>query len=179
MQQEANGQLRDAVTSYREALGKGEVVAALLGLERVCAQIGWNDSLAVVADSAVRQHPAEPTARTVQLRVLYALKREADARAAFRTWVGAAPGEIEPYRVWSRLLLADGRTMVVDSVLQDAQRTLGATRGLTLEVAQLRASLGQWDRAAMAWRELVLQQDYMVSAAVYLAARGAGRSAAS
>src|SRR5688572_19029358 len=67
MQQETAGQLRESITSYREALAKGDVVAALLGLERVYTQLGWNDSLLAVVDGVVKTNPAEPMARTVQL----------------------------------------------------------------------------------------------------------------
>jgi tetratricopeptide (TPR) repeat protein len=166
MQQETNGQLRESAASYREALDK-DLVAALLGLERVFAQLGWNDSLVDIAAAAVKRSPAEPTARTVQLRVLHTLRREPEARAAFKDWVAAAPGEIEPYRAWSRLLLEEGRTATVDSVLSDASRSLGSMKGLTLEVAQLRAALGQWDHATVAWREAVQQQAYLETAASF------------
>jgi tetratricopeptide (TPR) repeat protein len=167
MQLETNGQLRESIASYREALAKGDVVAALLGLERVYSQLNWNDSLLAVVNVVVKANPAEPMARTVQLRVLHTMKRDASERAAFYEWVKAAPGDIEPYRAWSQLLLADGRVATVDSVLQEAQRTFGNLRGLTLEIAQLRAALGQWDQAAVAWREAVSKQDYLETAASF------------
>src|SRR6188474_3820026 len=77
MQLETNGQLRESIASYREALKNGDVVAALLGLERVYTQLGWNDSLLAVVDVVVKANPAEPMARTVQLRVLHTMKRDA------------------------------------------------------------------------------------------------------
>jgi tetratricopeptide (TPR) repeat protein len=167
MQQETAGQLRESIVSYREALKGGDIVAALLGLERVYTQLGWNDSLLAVAEGVVKTNPAEPMARTVQLRVLHTLKRDAGERTAFSEWVKAAPGSIEPYRAWSQLLLADGRTATVDSVLKEAERTFGNLRGLTLEIAQLRAALGQWDQATIAWREAVAKQDYLETAAAF------------
>lgn len=167
MQQETNGEMKLAVASYREALAKGDLVPALLGLERVFAQLGWNDSIVPIVDSAVARNPREPIARTMQLRVLRTLRRDAESRAAFADWVRAAPGDIAPYREWARLLLGEGRVATVDSVLDDARRALGSTSGLTVEVAQVRAALGQWDRAANAWREAVAQQDYLETAAVY------------
>ena len=167
MDLEANGKLRDAAASYRESLAAGEMAAALLGLERVYAQLGWNDSLVPVLDAALRQSPRDPIARTVQLRVLRALHRDAAATAAFRAWVRAAPGDIAPYREWSRLLLADGEAARVDTVLQDAIVTLGSSRGLSLEVAQLRAALGQWDHASLAWRDAMAHDAYVESAAEF------------
>lgn len=167
MDLEASGQLRDAVSAYKQALATGEVAPSLLGLERVYAQLGWSDSLLPVLDSALQRSPREPIARTVQLRVLRELKRNAQADAAFREWVRAAPGDIAPYREWSRLLLADGEVAKVDTLLQDAVVTLGSARGLTLEIAQLRAALGQWDHASVAWREAIANESYHEAAAVY------------
>jgi len=167
MQQETNGDLRAAAAAYRDALTGSDAVAALLGLERVFTQLGWNDSLADVAAGQVKQNPKEPTARAVQLRALYAARREADARGAYLAWVAAAPGEIEPYRTWSHILLDAGRASTVDTVISEAQRNLGSTKGLTTEIAQLRAALGQWDHASVAWREAVTQQDFLITAATY------------
>ena len=164
---ESKGELREAVALYREALAGGETVPALLGLERMYAQLGWTDSLLPAVRAAIQRNPAEPIARTMLLRVLRTLRRETDATLAFREWVRAVPGDIAPYREWARLLLAEGRTASVDSVLAEAQRVLGSIRGLTLEVAQLRAALGQWDHAAVAWRDVIVQQDYLETAASF------------
>lgn len=167
MDLEAAGSLRDAIAAYRDALRAGEVAPSLLGLERVFVQLGWSDSLLPIIDTAIRQHPREPLARTIQLRVLRELRRPDAADAAFRAWLRAAPGDIAPYREWARLLLADGETARVDTLLQDAVVTLGSARGLTLEIAQLRAALGQWDHASVAWREAIGQETYLEAAAVY------------
>jgi tetratricopeptide (TPR) repeat protein len=167
MQQETNGDMKAAAASYREALAHGDVVPALLGLERVFAQLGWNDSIVPIVDSAVAKSPREPIARTMQLRVLRTLRRDAESREAFASWVRAAPGDIAPYREWARLLLAEGRVSAVDSVLTEARRVLGSTSGLTVEVAQVRSALGQWDYATAAWREAVVQQDYLETAATF------------
>ena len=164
---ESKSELREAAALYREALAGGEVVPALLGLERVFAQLGWTDSLVPVVRAAIQRNPAEPIARTMHLRVLRSLRREAEAVTAYREWLRAVPGDIAPYREWSRLLIAEGRVAAVDSVLAEAQRVLGSIRGLTLEVAQLRAALGQWDHAAVAWREAIMQQDYLETAASF------------
>lgn len=167
MLHETSGRLREAVEPYREALAAGEVVAALLGLERVFTQLGWGDSLVAAAASAVHRHPAEPTARTVLLRALHTQRRDGEARGAFNDWIAAAPGDLEPYRAWARLFLADGRTGAVDTLLREAQESLGSVRGLSLEVAQFRAALGQWDRSAVAWREAMRDQEYLETAAAF------------
>lgn len=167
MIQESRGQLRESAASYRSAITPTEFVQALLGLERVYAQLGWRDSLVSIVDSVVARNPAEPMTRTVQLRTLRAIRRTDEADAAFHEWTRVAPRDIAPYREWSRLLLAEGKFAEVDSVVLEAQRTLGNVRGLASEIAQLRVALGQWDRAAVAWREAIVPEDYLTSAAAF------------
>src|ERR1019366_748043 len=41
------------------------------------------------------------------------------------------------------------------------------TKALAIEVAQLRAALGLWAAAGMAWREALATEPYLESAAVY------------
>src|SRR3712207_8830994 len=56
--------------SFRAALRVGNPVNALLGLERVYAELGWADSLLVVVDSLVARYPRDASIRSVQLRTL-------------------------------------------------------------------------------------------------------------
>jgi tetratricopeptide (TPR) repeat protein len=167
MARESAGEWREAIVSYREALQHGDMMAALLGLERVYAQLGWNDTLVTLVDSVAAKNPADVAARTSQLRVLQSLRRNDQARAAFRDWTRAVPEDITPYREWARILLGEGMVAQVDTVLQQAQRALGSLRGLAVEIAQLRAALGQWDHATVAWREAIRQQEYLESAAAF------------
>jgi len=167
MDHEAAGRAMEALAEYRTAMASGMLVPALLGMERSYAQLGRTDSLIPLVDSLLRVTPRDVTIRTVQLRVLRALDRETAARDAFRDWVRAAPRDPAPYREWARVLLAEGRTAMVDSVLAEASMVLGSTNALALESAQLRVALGQWGEAAVAWRDAFGAQSYLESAAIY------------
>ena len=164
---EQQGKHAAAAGLYRRALATPHAVSAMLGLERVYAELGWGDSTLAVVDSMIRASPRNPTYRTIQLRTLRTAGRESQARDAFERWVQAAPRDVAPFREWARLLLQDGRTAGADSVLQRAELVLGSTRGLATEVAQLRAAMGLWDAAARSWREAVQEQDYMFQAAAF------------
>jgi len=164
---EQAGRSREAAAAYRSALTPGNAAAALLGLERVYAELGWTDSLVPVLDSAIRSLPRNPVLRTIQLRTLRSLGRDEAARTAFERWLRAAPGDAAPYREYARLLMQDGRVTTADSVLQRAQRAFRGGREFAIEVAQLRASMGMWEPAARSWRDALIESPYLVQAAVY------------
>ncbi|HWJ15245.1 MAG TPA: hypothetical protein VNS10_16005, partial [Gemmatimonadaceae bacterium] len=84
---EAAGKYRDAVPLFRSALKTSAGVNALLGLERVYAELGWSDSLVAPLDTLIAANPHEETYRTVQLRTLQSVGRDADLRRAFDKWV--------------------------------------------------------------------------------------------
>src|ERR1051325_9886396 len=68
---EAAGKYREAAPLFRAALRTSAVVNALLGLERVYAELGWSDSLVAPLDTLITANPREETYRTVQLRTLH------------------------------------------------------------------------------------------------------------
>jgi tetratricopeptide (TPR) repeat protein len=105
--------------------------------------------------------------RTVQLRTLAYLHRDAAATSAFERWVVIAPRDAVPYREYARLLLDAGRSSSADTVLQRAQRALGGTKDITVEMAQLRAATGLWELSAQSWREAMLTSPYLDQAAVF------------
>jgi tetratricopeptide (TPR) repeat protein len=164
---EAAGKYREALVAYREALAGETTPAAILGLERVYAELGQSDSLLPLIDLALRARPTDPTVRSVQLRTLRMLDRDDDVRTAFEQWVRAAPGDVAPFRDYARLLLQAGRTGAADTVLARAQRSFRRSRDLALEVAQLRAALGMWSEAATSWREAIDAMPYLEQAAVF------------
>lgn len=165
---ENSGKSREAIAEYRKALGDGDqVVAAMLGLERCWSQVGHPDSLIPVLDSALSRRPQNPTLRAVQLRTLTALHRDDEVQRAFDQWVAFAPRDAAPYREYARMLLDDGRTKAADTVLQEATRTLGGTRELAAELAQLRAALGLWYASARNWREAMGLSPYLEQAAIF------------
>ncbi|HVX39658.1 MAG TPA: hypothetical protein VHB25_08795 [Gemmatimonadaceae bacterium] len=164
---EAAGKYRDAAPLFRTAVHTSAAVNALLGLERVYAELGWSDSLVALVDTLVTQNPREETYRTVQLRTFQSLGREADLRRAFERWTHDVPNSPSPYRDYARLLLQRNQTAAADSVLARAKQSLGTTRDLSLELAQTRAAQGQWVKSAQAWRVALASADYLEQAAAY------------
>jgi tetratricopeptide (TPR) repeat protein len=163
---EQAGKWREALAAYRATLDQA-LTASILGIERVYDQLGKRDSIVPLIDTLVAKHPREPMLRTVQLRTLAYLHRDAAAAAAFERWVQMAPREAAPYREYARLLLDDNRAASADTVLQRAQRALGGTRDITVEMAQLRAATGLWELSARSWREAMLTSPYLDQAAVF------------
>jgi hypothetical protein len=164
---EASGKYRDAVVLFRTALRTPAGVNALLGLERVYAELGWSDSLVAPLDTLIASNPHEETYRTVQLRTLQNLGRDADLQKAFDRWAHEMPSSASPYREYARLLLGKNRSAAADSVLARAKQALGTTKDLQFEIAQARAAQGQWVESAQAWRQALLTADYLEQAAAY------------
>ena len=166
MELEQEGKFREAAAAYRGAIGK-HGASALLGLERVYAEMGLSDSLLPILDSVIAAEPREALYRSMLLRTHRFAGRTDDMRTAFERWTKDAPGEAAPYREYSRLLLQDGRAAEADTVLQRAQRALGSTRDLETEMAQLRAATGQWELSTQSWRAAVRGAPYLEQAAVF------------
>jgi tetratricopeptide (TPR) repeat protein len=164
---EAAGKYREAAPLFRSALQTSAVVNALLGLERVYAELGWSDSLVAPVEALIAANPREETYRTVQLRTLQSLGREAELRRAVDGWVHDMPNSVSPYREYARLLLQKNRAVAADSVLARAKLMLGTTKDLQLEIAQARAAQGEWIESARAWRQALLTADYLEQAAAY------------
>ena len=164
---EANGKYKDAVPLFREALHTSAAVNALLGLERVYAELGWSDSLLAPVSALIAANPREETYRTVQLRTLESLGKIDDVKRAVDTWVHDIPGSVTPYREYARILLQKNRATAADSVLAQAKQALGTTKDLQLEIAQARAAQGQWVESARAWRLALANADYLEQAAAY------------
>jgi tetratricopeptide (TPR) repeat protein len=164
---EAAGKYKDAVPLFRVALHTPAGVNALLGLERVLAELGQSDSLVATVDTLIGVNPREETYRTVQLRTLQSLGRDSALRAAFDRWVRDMPNSASPYREYAQLLLQKNRAASADSVLARANTALGSTKDLQLEVAQARAAQGQWIESAQSWRQALIKADYLEQAAAY------------
>jgi tetratricopeptide (TPR) repeat protein len=164
---EAAGKYREAAPLFRSALKTSAGVNALLGLERVYAELGMSDSLVAPLDTLIAADPREETFRTVQLRTLENLGRAEDVRRAFDRWIQDLPNSAAPYREYARLLLQKNRAASADSVLARAKQVLGSTKDLQFEIAQARAAEGQWIESATAWRLALINADYLEQAAAY------------
>ncbi|MEO7085486.1 MAG: hypothetical protein ABI442_04940 [Gemmatimonadaceae bacterium] len=164
---EASGKYKESVPLFRQALHTSAGVNALLGLERVYAELGWADSLVAPLDTLIAADPKEETYRTVQLRTLMTLGRDADLRKAVDKWTHDMPTSSSPYREYSQLLLQKNQAVAADSVLSRAKAALGNTKDLQMEIAQARAAQGAWIESAQAWRQALVTADYLVQAAAY------------
>ena len=164
---ESAGKNKEAAPLFRSALNTPSAVSALLGLERVYAELGWSDSLLAPLDTLIRRSPRETVYRSVQLRTLQSLGRDDELHVAIDRWVKEVPGDPSPYREYARLLLQRGLTASADSVIRQARQALGSTNDLQLEIAQLRAAMGLWEESAEAWRLALASSPYLEQAAIY------------
>ena len=164
---EGSGNYRAAAPLYRTALQGPDRVNAMLGLERVYAELHQTDSLLVPLDSLIAQNPTEPVFRSVQLRAYSMLARDDMVRRSFEDWVKAIPGSADPYREYARLLLQNGRAVEADSIIRLAGLALGTTSSLQMELAESRAALGQWASSAAAWRGALAANPDLDQAAAY------------
>lgn len=165
---EDKNEMEAAARAYREALARSPAsVPAMLGLERVYAQLGRSGEILPLLDSALAIAPRESAFRTAQLRTYRSLGQPDSARAAFERWTREVPHDPAPYRTYSRMLLADGQTAAADTILRAAQADLGSARGFAYELAQLRAADGQWEASARAWRAALADNTFLAQAALF------------
>ena len=167
LQLESDGKYREAAPLYRASLHGADAQSAFLGLERVYAELGWTDSLLAPLDTLLKSSPADPIYRTAQLRSLQTLGRETDLRHAFDDWTKAAPSDASPYREYARLLIQSNRSTLADTIVIQGQHAMGSIRGLEAEVAQVRASKGDWIESARAWRAALAFSPELDQAAAY------------
>src|SRR5512140_582968 len=165
---ELKSSFSDAAAAYSEALARDPAnLPALLGLERMDAQLGKLEQFLPVVERAIAVKPQVAQIREAQLRTLRTLGKRDQLHDAFERWRHDAPGDPTPAREYSRLLIADGDTRAADSVLRQAQRDVGSGRGFEYELAQLRAATGLWDLSAQSWREAVQDNGYLDQAATF------------
>ncbi|MEO7962339.1 MAG: hypothetical protein ABIT38_00350, partial [Gemmatimonadaceae bacterium] len=164
---ESAGKCREAIPLYRDALRTEDPVGAVLGLERCYSIAGASQTMLPLLDTLLAAKPRDPTLRTVHLRTLVNLRRDAEAETAFAQWTALSPREPTPFREYARLLLDQGRAAAADTVLQGAVRSIGGTRDLAAEFAQMQAALGLWMASAKSWREATQTLPYLEQAATF------------
>jgi tetratricopeptide (TPR) repeat protein len=165
-----------AAVAYKAVLARslqvgsidGDRVAfALLGLERALVDIGALDSILPLVQKVLVVRPTDPVAHGIQLRTLVGMGRNDEAQQAFTLWRRAAGNDGAPYREYARLLMTQGRTLAADSLLSDASRQMGMKGALSGETAQLHVALGRWNAAAVSFRDALLDQPYLETAALF------------
>lgn len=164
---ENESKFREAAGLFRHALETMPTPGALLGLERVYAELKMSDSLLAPLDSLIARDPRESLYRSVKLRTLQFLGRQAALRAAFEQWAAAAPRDPTPYREYARILISLGQPTAADSIVQRASFALGSGGQLDYETAQLRAAEGQWEASARSWRRALVGAPHLAGAAAY------------
>ncbi len=173
---EDRNDVKAAALAYREVVQRAlatsvpdgdRLAIALLGLERTWAETGVRDSILPIVQRVLAVRPTDPVARAMQLRTLIGLGRDDDTRRAFLEWRRVAGTDGAPYREFARLLMAAGRAQAADSLLSDASRLLGGSAQVAGEMAQLHVSLGRWNSAALSFRQALIDQPYLETAAEY------------
>lgn len=164
---ENQSKYREAAAIFKQALAARPTPGALLGLERVYAELGMSDSLLAPLDTLIAREPREPLYRSVKLRTLQLLGRQDALRAAFEAWAAATPRDPTPYREYARILIRLGRPSAADSIVRRASMALGGGGAMDYETAQLRAAEGQWEQSATAWRRALVDAPHLAGAAAY------------
>src|SRR5512143_1638920 len=107
---EQQGRLSDAAAAYRAVLAaQPAALGAVLGAERVYAELGQRDSTVALVRRALAVDSANRTFHTVLLRSLQALRDDSGLTVAFAHWTALAPRDAAPYEELARLLIAGGR----------------------------------------------------------------------
>jgi tetratricopeptide (TPR) repeat protein len=135
-----------------------------------------SDSLLAPLDTMIAANPREPLFRTMQLRTLQILRRDAALRDAFERWARAMPRDPTPYREYARVLIQLGRPAAADTIVMRGRAALGSLRDLQYENAQLRAAMGDWVASATSWRLALNDAPHLSSAAAYALARAPAAS---
>ena len=164
---ESENRFREAAALFRRSLESRPTPGALLGLERAYAELRISDSLLPPLDSLIARDPREPLYRSVKLRTLQILGRQAALREAFEQWAATTPRDPAPYREYARILIRLGQPTAADSIVQRAGRALGGGSQMDYETAQLRAAEGQWEQSAQAWRRALVGAPHLAGAAAY------------
>src|SRR5690348_14996874 len=164
---ENESKYREAAALFRHSLSTTPTAGALLGLERVYAELGISDSLLPPLDSLIARNPREGLYRSVKLRTLQMLGRQAALRDAFEQWAAVAPRDPTPYREYARILIRLGQPSAADSIVQRGSSAVGSAHALDYETAQLRAAEGNWEASARAWRTALVDAPHLAAAAAY------------
>jgi hypothetical protein len=164
---ENENKYREAAALFRHSLETTPTPGALLGLERVYAELGMSDSLLAPLDTLIARNPREGLYRSVKLRTLQILGRQAALREAFEQWAAVAPRDPTPYREYARILIRLGQPSAADSIVQRGSSAIGSARALDYETAQLRAAEGKWEASAEAWRRALVDAPHLASAGAY------------
>jgi hypothetical protein len=165
---EQQGRLAEAAAAYRGVLAaQPAALGALLGAERVYAELGRRDSTVALVRRALAVDSTNHTFHTVLLRTLQALRDDSGVTAAFDRWTALAPRDPAPYEELARLLIAGGREAQARALVQQGRQRLGDPHAAAAQMGELEMREGAYGAAAEEWRAAVARTPPLLDAAVY------------
>ena len=153
----------------REALASDPAdLPALLGLERMDAQLGHLEQFLPMLERAIAAKPQLAPLREAQLRTLRTLGRREQLRAAFERWRADVPDDPTPAREYSRLLIADGDTQRRrQRPAPGAEGPRHGTRASSTSSRSYAQPPACGISRAQSWREAVEENAYLDQAATF------------
>ncbi len=149
---ERAGQLQQAASLYFAVLRADPAnLSALLGLERVLPPLSRLAELVPVAERAAAAGPHSAALRGILVRTYASLSELDSAQAVALRWAAEAPRDEAPYREWAIALEDTRRHDAARDVLLRGRRAIGRPEAFAIELAELYARAGDWERAAGEW----------------------------
>jgi tetratricopeptide (TPR) repeat protein len=148
---ERRGDFVAAVVAYQRALAANHADAsALLGLERSLEPLNRSGEMLAPAQAAVARAPG-PAAYSALVRAWVAHRHIDSAQAAVRGWSALAKGEPAPYRELVQALVRTRQRAEAKRAVEWGRAQLGNDNAMAYDMAQLRASEGDWAGATREW----------------------------
>lgn len=148
---ERRGDFAAAVAAYQRALASNPADAtALLGLERSLEPLNRSGEMLAPAQAAVARAPG-PAAYSALIRAWAHHRNSDSARAAAAGWAALARGEIAPYRELVQALVRTRQRAEAKRAVEWGRAQIGNESAMAYDMAQLRASEGDWAGATREW----------------------------
>lgn len=148
---ERQGRYADAAEAFRRALAAEPTdPSALLGLERVLEPLGRSADIVGPARASVDRAP-NGAAYSALVRGWVAGGQPDSARAAALAWRRVEPGELAPFRELVQAHLRGRDRTAAEREILWAREQSGLPAALSYEMAQIRASQGNWFAATEEW----------------------------
>lgn len=148
---ERRGDFAAAVAAYQQALGSNPGDAtALLGLERSLEPLNRSAEMLAPAQAAVSRAPG-PAAYSALIRAWVHHRNVDSARAATSGWARLAQGEAAPYRELVQALVRTRQRAEAKRAVEWGRAELRKEGAMAYDMAQLRASEGDWAGATREW----------------------------
>lgn len=152
---EAAGDLQGAADVLERVLSiRPASMSALLGFERLAVQLGRPEAVLPAADRMLELDPGSPLAFQTRVRVLAGLDRMDEVRATAEAWIEQASRLETPYREIAAILRERGAYTEALEILHQGRQRVGGS-ALALELGDVYAAAGDFNRAALEWDRAV------------------------